>query len=87
VNETEKGPSKEIYNIGRGKQVNLMDFVYAIENQLGKEAIIDFKPMHPADTKETYSDTTKLRALGYEPKVSIETGVKNFIDWYKEYYK
>ena len=43
-------------------------------------------PMHPADAKETWSDTTKLKALGYNPKVSIEEGVSKFVHWYKNYY-
>jgi UDP-glucuronate 4-epimerase len=43
--------------------------------------------MHPADNKDTWSDTSKLQALGYKPKVSIEKGVANFVEWYKSYYK
>jgi len=80
-------PSKEIYNIGRGEQVDLMDFVTEIEKNLGREAIIQLGPMHPADVQETYSDTTKLQALGYKPKTSIAEGVANFVRWYKDYYK
>jgi len=78
--------AKEIYNIGNGKQVQLMDFVENIEKQLGRSAKKNFVPKHPADTHATWSDTTKLRALGYNPKTSIEVGVENFIRWYKSYY-
>lgn len=76
----------EIYNIGRGKQVNLMDFVRHIEHEFGKKAIIDYQPMHPADSKETFSDTSKLEKLGYKPKVDIEEGVREFATWFKHYY-
>ncbi len=76
----------EIYNIGRGEQVDLHRFVAAIETSLGKEAIIEYGPKHPADTKETWSDTTKLKALGYNPKVSVEQGVEEFVRWYKQYH-
>jgi UDP-glucuronate 4-epimerase len=77
---------KDVYNIGYGQQVHLMDFVKHIENNLGREAITEMAPKHPADTKETWSDTTKLQALGYKPTTPIEVGVKNFVEWYKNYY-
>tara|TARA_B110000495_G_scaffold151315_1_gene134299 strand:- start:1831 stop:2769 length:939 start_codon:yes stop_codon:yes gene_type:complete len=78
---------KHIYNIGRGKKVQLMDFVSEIEKNLNQKAKIKMAPMHPADAKETWSDTTKLKALGYDPKVSISEGVSKFVHWYKDYYK
>jgi UDP-glucuronate 4-epimerase len=77
--------SGEIFNIGRGEQVALMDFINEIEKNTGKEAIKNLAPKHPADTLETWSDTTKLQALGYEPKVSIAEGVERFYEWYKTY--
>jgi len=78
----------EIYNIGYGKQVGLMDFIKEIENNLGRTAEINLLPMHPADSKETWSNTTKLRDItGWEPKTNVVDGVKQFIDWYKTFYK
>jgi UDP-glucuronate 4-epimerase len=77
--------SGEIFNIGRGEQVALMDFINEIEKNTGKDAIKNLAPKHPADTLETWSDTTKLKALGYEPKVSIAEGVERFYEWYKTY--
>jgi len=78
--------NNEIYNIGRGKQVELMHFIDCISNELGREADVVLAPRHPADTLETWSDTTKLRGLGYQPIVNIEEGVAAFVRWYKEYY-
>jgi len=77
--------SNEIFNIGRGKQVQLMDFIRLIEENCGKKAKMNMAPRHPADTLETWSDTSKLQSLGYNPKFDIETGVKNFVSWYKWY--
>lgn len=77
----------EIYNIGRGKQVDLMDFVREIEKNCGVEAKIILAPKHPADTLETWSNTKKLEALGYEPKTDVSVGIKNFFDWYKGYHE
>ena len=77
--------SGEIFNIGRGEQVELMDFITEIEKNVGKEAIKNLAPKHPADTLETWSNTSKLEALGYRPKVSIAEGVERFYEWYKTY--
>lgn len=76
----------EIYNIGYGQQVDLIDFVKAIEDNFNRKAIIEYLPKHPADSQETWSDTTKLQALGYKPTTSIHDGVKKFSDWYKDFY-
>ena len=77
----------EIYNIGFGQQVNLMDFIEEIELNLGVRVKKNFLPKHPADTKETWSDTTKLQALGYKPTTSIKEGVREFCNWYRWYKK
>jgi UDP-glucuronate 4-epimerase len=78
----------EIFNIGYGKQVGLMEFITEIEKNLGRIAEKNMLPMHPADSKETWSDTSKLYNLtGYNPKTNVVDGVKEFIDWYKSYYK
>ena len=79
-------PSGEIFNIGRGKQVELMHFIDCISKELGRDVDVVLAPRHPADTLETWSDTAKLRELGYKPKVNIEVGVAAFIKWYKDYY-
>lgn len=79
-------PVKDIYNIGRGQQVDLMDFIREIEKCFGRELQKNFLPRHPADTLETWSDTTKLQALGWSPKTSIPEGVARFSEWYKRYY-
>jgi UDP-glucuronate 4-epimerase len=68
-----------------------MDFVKAIEKNAcdtccGEEANINLAPRHPADTLETWSNTEKLQALGYSPKMDIQEGVDNFYKWYVEYH-
>jgi len=78
----------QIYNIGYGKQVGLMEFITEIEKNLGITAEKNFLPMHPADSKETWSDTSKLKEhTGWEPTTSVADGVSEFISWYKSYYK
>ncbi len=78
----------KIYNIGNNAPVNLMDYVQAVENELGKKAFIEYLPMQPGDVRATYADVSDLvHDLGYKPNTTIQEGVKSFITWYKEYYK
>jgi UDP-glucuronate 4-epimerase len=76
-----------IYNIGHGSPINLMDFVKAIENELGVEAKKNFREMQPGDVYQTYADTQDLfAATGYTPKVTVKEGVAEFIQWYRTFY-
>lgn len=76
----------EIYNIGYGRQVDLMDVVQEIERELGTKAIRNLLPMHPADAPATWADISKIQRLGYCPTTDVATGVKKFVDWYRSYY-
>lgn len=76
---------RDIYCIGNGKQVQLMDFVKEIETNVGKDAIIEFADAHPADAQQTWADTTKIEKLGYKSTTDIQEGVANFYQWYKNY--
>ncbi|TKG26766.1 NAD-dependent epimerase [Vibrio breoganii] len=76
-----------VYNIGHGSPIKLMDFVKAIEDELGIEAKKSFREMQPGDVYQTYADTQDLfAATGYIPKVSVKEGVAEFISWYREFY-
>ncbi|WP_215222957.1 NAD-dependent epimerase [Echinicola shivajiensis] len=87
---TDSGFSKapyKIYNIGNSKSVNLMDFIRAIENDLGKKAVLDMQPMQAGDVPRTYADVSDLaNDTGYQPNTAIEQGVASFVSWYKDYY-
>lgn len=77
---------RETYCIGNGRQVDLMHFISEIESNLDKKAEKIYMPKHPADAEETWSDTTKIEQLGYKSTTPIEQGVKNFIQWYRNYF-
>jgi UDP-glucuronate 4-epimerase len=80
-------PGARIFNIGHGSPVNLMDFVAAFERALGKKAVVEAAPMQPGDVEATYASTVKLRAeIGYAPSTGVDTGVAQFIAWYRAYY-
>lgn len=77
----------KIYNIGKNEPIKLLDFITEIEKNIGNEAEKNFLPMQPGDVEKTWADTENLKAdYNYNPKTSYKTGVKNFINWYKEYY-
>jgi UDP-glucuronate 4-epimerase len=76
-----------VYNIGHGSPISLMDFVKAIEDELGIEANKNFREMQPGDVYQTYADTQDLfAATGYKPQLGIKEGVAEFITWYKAFY-
>jgi len=76
-----------LFNIGYGSPVDLMDFIHEIENNLGVEADMNMMPIQPGDVPKTWADIDNLLELTeFKPQVSVKDGVKNFIDWYKEYY-
>ena len=77
----------EIYNLGTGKSNELMDYIECLENELGRVSQKNMLPMHPADVKSTLADISKIQGLGYQPTTSIQEGIKNFADWFKEYHK
>jgi UDP-glucuronate 4-epimerase len=77
-----------IFNIGNNSPVNLMDFIHAIEDELGKKALINYLPIQMGDVPETYADASSLeRAVGYKPQTTIKEGIHEFITWYKSYFK
>lgn len=78
----------KVYNIGNSSPVQLMEYIAAIEKQLGKTAQKEFLPMQPGDVPRTDADITDLMAnLGYKPDTPVEKGIERFVAWYKEYFK
>ncbi|MBA7499048.1 UDP-glucose 4-epimerase [subsurface metagenome] len=74
----------EIFNLGNSKTVELRYLISLIEENLGKKAKIKQLPEQLGDVPITYADISKSkRLLGYSPKISIEEGVKRFVEWYR----
>lgn len=78
----------EIFNLGNSQPVELMDFIRILEEELGIEAKKNMLPLQPGDVPETAADIKESREkLGYEPKTSVKEGIRNFVAWYRDYYK
>lgn len=76
-----------IVNIGNSQSIQLMDFINALEQELGVKARKNFMPMQPGDVQATWANANLLKHLtGYMPKTTIEEGVKKFVKWYRTYY-
>lgn len=77
----------KLYNIGNNASVKLMDFIQAIELELGIPAIKEFLPMQPGDVEKTWANVDNLiNDYGYRPHTPIKEGVASFVKWYKTYY-
>ncbi|QDE40400.1 NAD-dependent epimerase [Luteibacter pinisoli] len=77
-----------IFNIGNEHPVELLTYIKTLEKSLGREAVMNLLPLQAGDVPDTEADVTDLREqLGYEPKVAVEEGVANFVEWYRAYYK
>ncbi len=77
----------QIFNLGSNSPVKLMKYIKIIEKILNKKAKINFLPLQKGDIVKTFCNIKKSKKLlGYKPKIKVETGIKNFIDWYKSNY-
>jgi len=78
----------EVFNLGNHRSEELMYMIELIEKNIGKKAIVDFKPMQPGDVHESFADIDlSIEKLGFNPSVNIDTGIKELIKWYKAYNK
>ena len=76
-----------IYNIGNNSPVELLDYIKAIEHELNINAIKELLPLQPGDVPDTFANVDDLvKDFDYKPKKPLVEGVKNFVDWYKEYF-
>jgi UDP-glucuronate 4-epimerase len=77
-----------LYNIGSNRPVKLSRYIEVLEQCLGITAEKNLLPMQPGDVPDTFADVTSLiEDVGYKPETTIETGIANFVDWYRSYYK
>lgn len=83
--QASNSPFYQVFNIGNGSPVSLMDFIDVMEKELGRIADKNMLPMQPGDVPRTWADTSALEKMGYKSKTPISVGVSKFIKWYNEY--
>ena len=77
-----------VFNLGHHRPVETLLFVKMLEQLLGKPAQTELLPPQPGDMFETCADLTRIQAaIGFTPKVSLEDGLKKFVEWFRGYYR
>jgi UDP-glucuronate 4-epimerase len=77
-----------VYNIGSNRPVELLDYIAALEQALGKSAVKVLLPLQPGDVPDTYADVDDLVAqFHYQPATPVEEGIRRFVAWYRDYFK
>ncbi|OIX94283.1 NAD-dependent epimerase [Pantoea sp. Ae16] len=77
-----------VYNIGNSQPTRLMTYIESLEKALGIEAVKNMLPMQPGDVLGTSADTQPLYdAINFRPQTSVEQGVQQFVDWYRDFYQ
>ena len=82
-----QGVPARVYNLGNHRPNDLKTFVRIIEQEMGREAVVQLAPMQPGDVQATYADIeASTRDLGFMPTTPLEEGLPKFIAWYKRYH-
>jgi UDP-glucuronate 4-epimerase len=77
-----------VFNIGNNSPVELMSYIHALEECLGKKAKMNMLPMQPGDVAATDADVSRLQAwVDFRPQTRVEDGIRRFVDWYRGYYR
>jgi UDP-glucuronate 4-epimerase len=80
-------PPGRIFNLGHSRPVEMLLFVRMLESLLGRKAQLELLPPLPTEMPATCADLTRVRAaIGYEPKVALEEGLRRFVGWFRSYY-
>lgn len=81
-------PPHRVFNVGNHQPVRLLDYIAMLERALGRQAVMEMKPMQPGDVPATYADTRALQeAVGFAPATPLAEGLARFADWFKRYYR
>jgi UDP-glucuronate 4-epimerase len=77
-----------LYNIGSNRPIELLRYIEVLEECLGRIAQRIMLPMQQGDVADTFADVTELAAdVGYQPSTPIGFGVRNFVEWFRDYYR
>ncbi len=86
--KSKKNNNHEIYNIGSGNPISLKTYINEIEKYLGKKSKKKFDKLQKGDVLKTFSDITKIKKeYNFKPKIKLKVGLKDYIKWFKSFYK
>ena len=88
INPSNSWAPHRVFNLGNANPTSLMEFIEAIEENLGIKAKKNFLPIQPGDVKATFANTELLeKTINYKPETSVKEGISNFVNWYLDFYK
>jgi UDP-glucuronate 4-epimerase len=77
-----------LYNIGNRSTIEVLRLIAVLEECLGRPAVRRFVAAQACEVPAAVADTADLeREFGYTPTTPLEAGVKQFVAWYREYYR
>jgi len=80
------GDLHRVYNVGSGRPVQLAELIAMLEGITGKRTVIETTPVRAGEMAVTYADISAMESdFGYRPRVSLEEGLKRFVDWFRRY--
>jgi len=81
----EKGKNGDIFNLGSGRETSVKDIVDKIIQASGRKVSVKWETFRKVDIKRSFGDCSKIRkSLGWEPKVSLEEGIRKTVEWWKD---
>jgi UDP-glucuronate 4-epimerase len=84
---TSRAPYR-LYNIGSNRPIELLRYIELLEECLGAKAERVLRPLQTGDVANTWADVAELsEAVGYKPQTPVEVGIRNFVNWFREYYR
>ena len=79
-----EGQLCDVFNLGESQTTTLSELIAAIEQAVGKKAVIEQHPEQPGDVPLTFADVSKARSLlGYDPQTKIAEGIPKFVEWFR----
>ena len=85
INSMSKQYKNDIFNLGCGNPITMLELIEIIEKEVGKKAKVKYLKKSEGDMKLTFADNSKAKKmLDYQPKISIKDGIKRYVEWYRD---
>ena len=77
----------DIFNLGNNNPTELTDIIKILEKKIGIKAKVKLGPLQKGDVPKTFADIeTEKKLISFNPKVEIDEGISNFVDWFRGFY-
>ena len=77
----------QIFNVGSDNPIPLMNFIHLLEDEIGIQAKINYLPLQSGDISASWANVDDLNeSIDFRPRTPINQGIKNFVNWFREYY-